>query len=319
MSTSLIYRTTTFILLAPALLAQPRPEAHAEPLTPSWCKDLPRPGYQALDRVAVHSDWFEVYRIRPGVLAIYEPHQYEEVISYLIVGSKRALLFDTGIGVGDMRALVAQLTRLPITVLNSHTHFDHIGDNWQFADVLGLDTPYTRANQAGATHQQLTDVLQPERVCGHLPAGFDPATYKIPPFHIQRFVKDGEVIDLGDRRLEVIATPGHTPDSLCLLDRRNKLLFTGDTFYAGPIFLYVPETNAQDYRRSITRLAALVPELDLLLPSHNFPEAKPEMLVLLSQSLQQIESGSVQYKTSEGRREYIFDGFSILTADKSSQ
>jgi glyoxylase-like metal-dependent hydrolase (beta-lactamase superfamily II) len=316
MSTSLIYRITIFILFAASLLAQTRPEAHAEPLTPSWWKDLPRPGYQSLDRVAVRSDWFEVYRIRPGVFAIYEPHQYEEVIYYLIVGSKRALLFDTGIGVGDMRSLVSQLTRIPITVLNSHTHFDHIGDNWQFADVLGLDTPYTRAHQAGATHQQLADVLQPERVCGHLPAGFDSAAYKIPPFHIQRFIKDGEVIDLGDRRLEIIAIPGHTPDSLCLLDRRNKLLFTGDTFYAGPIFLYVPETNAQDYRHSVTRLAALVPQLDLLLPSHNFPEAKPEMLVRLSQALQQIESGAARYKTSEGRREYIFDGFSILTADK---
>src|SRR5205823_8011691 len=60
-----------------------RPEAAGEPLSPSWCRNLPRPGYRKLERVEVSGDWFEVYRIRPGVLAIYEPHQYEEVISYL--------------------------------------------------------------------------------------------------------------------------------------------------------------------------------------------------------------------------------------------
>src|SRR5215472_11122879 len=121
MSANKIYRIAIFMLLLsgsslPAAFAQSRPEAHAEPLRPAWCRQLPRPGYKSLNRVPVHSDWFEVYRVRPGVFAIYEPHQYEEVISYLIVGTKRALLFDSGLGVGDMRALVTQLTQLPITV-----------------------------------------------------------------------------------------------------------------------------------------------------------------------------------------------------------
>ena len=83
------------------LLAQlpPRAEARNEPLKPSWCRTLPRAGYRNLERVPLDSNWYEVYRIRAGVFAIYEPHQYEEVISYLIVGSKKALLFDTGLGI----------------------------------------------------------------------------------------------------------------------------------------------------------------------------------------------------------------------------
>ena len=55
---------------------------------PEWCRNLPRSAYAGLERVAVHSSWFEVYRIRPGVFAIYEPHQAEEVISYLILGHR---------------------------------------------------------------------------------------------------------------------------------------------------------------------------------------------------------------------------------------
>jgi glyoxylase-like metal-dependent hydrolase (beta-lactamase superfamily II) len=309
----------TIILIACPLWAQqesrpPRAEAKDEPLTADWCKALPRPGYKDLDRVPVDSNWFEVYRIRPGVFAIYEPHQYEEVISYLVVGSRRALLFDTGLGIGDMRKLVARLTSLPVTALNSHTHFDHTGDDWQFTDLLGLDNPYTHRNEAGATHEQVREVVMPERFCGHPPAGFDPGKYEIRPFHVAHFVKDGDVIDLGDRKLQVIRTPGHTPDALCLLDRKNRLLFTGDTFYAGPIFLYVPETNVADYQRSVEKLAKLVPQLDLLLPGHNFPEAKPQMLLRLREAFRQVLSGKAKFQMEGNRREYVFDGFSILTA-----
>ena len=308
------------ILLVPSpLWAQqearpPRAEATGEPLTPGWCRQLPRPRYKNLERVAVDSDWFEVYHIRRGVFAIYEPRQYEEVISYLIVGAKRALLFDTGLGIGDIRKLVAGLTPLPALVLNSHTHFDHTGNNWQFRDILGLDTPYTHQNETGAAHEQVQEVVFPERFCGDPPPGFEPSKYEIRPFRITRFVKDGEVIDLGDRRLEVIRTPGHTPDAVCLLDRKNKLLFTGDTFYAGPIFLYVPETNVADYQRSVEKLATLAPQLDLLLPGHNFPTEKPQMLTRLREAFQQIRAGTARYRVDGDRREYVFDGFSILTA-----
>jgi len=306
------------ILAVSVLVAQDAPpgraEAKAEPLPEDWCRNLPRPGYKQLDRVPVDNNWFEVYRIRPGVFAIYEPHQYEEVISYLILGSRRALLFDTGMGMADIEPVVHELTRLPITLLNSHTHFDHIGNNWRFGDVLGVDTPFTRQNLSGATHEQLQDAVVPKRFCGAVPPGFQPEKYAIQRFHISRFVKDGDIVDLGGRELEVLQTPGHAPDALCLLDRKNKLLFTGDTFYAGPIFLYVPETSISDYRKSIKRLAALVPLLDLLLPSHNFPAERPEMLTRLAHAMQEVQSGRAKFTVQDGRREYAFDGFSILTA-----
>jgi glyoxylase-like metal-dependent hydrolase (beta-lactamase superfamily II) len=304
-----------FVPITSAAQQPTRAEANAEPLPPAWCSSLPRPGYAGLERVSVPDDWFEVYRIRPGVFAIYEPHQYEEVISYLIVGTKKALLFDTGLGIGNIRKVVASLTSLPITVLNSHTHFDHIGDNWQFEEILGVESAYTRGNTNGATHDQLRDVVVPARFCGRPPAGFDPDRYAIPPFKISGFVKDGNVIDLGGRQLQVLFTSGHTPDSLCLWDRQNRLLFTGDTFYAGPIFLYVPETNPGNYRRSVERLVSIEPMLDLLLPSHNFPAEKPEMLLKLKAAFDRVDSGKAHYTITDGRREYKFDGFSLLLAD----
>jgi len=293
-----------------------RPEAENEPLRPEWCRQLPRPEYKLLDRVSLPDRWFEVYRVSPGVFAIYEPHQYEEVISYLIVGSQRGLLFDTGLGIGNLRPIITALTSLPITVLNSHTHFDHTGGNWQFNEVLALDIPFTRRNAEGASHDQVSDAVLPERFCGDMPPGFRPEEYSIRPFRISGIVKDGQAIDLGGRSLEVLLTPGHTPDSLCLLDHRNRILFIGDTFYPGPIYLYVPETDVAAYERSIGRLATLVPQLDVLLTAHNLPVSRPEMLVRLADAFRQVRTGNARFTVSGVQREYRFDGFSLVLANK---
>ena len=195
-----------------------------EPLRPEWCRQLPRPQYKQLHRVDSGDPWFEVYQVRDGVFAIYEPHQFEEVISYLILGSRRALLFDTGMGIGKISNVVSKLTPLPVTVLNSHTHFDHTGGNAEFSSILDPDTPFTRKNAEGQSNIFSRDALAPGRICGQLPAGVHPDSYSIRPFHISDWVRDGQHLDLGNRELEVIFTPGHTPDSLCLFDRTNGLL-----------------------------------------------------------------------------------------------
>jgi glyoxylase-like metal-dependent hydrolase (beta-lactamase superfamily II) len=299
-----------FLLIIPASAQQRK-----EPLRPEWCRQLPRPQYKKLARVAEDERWFEVYRIRDGVFAIYEPHQFEEVISYLIVGQRLALLFDTGMGIGRISRLVAKLTPLPVTVLNSHTHFDHTGGNAEFTDIMGVDTPFTRNNAKGQSNDYSRDALAPQRICGSLPAGVRADSYTIRPFQITRWVKDGEQIDLGGRDLEIISTPGHTPDSLCLLDRKNSLLFTGDTFYLGPIYLLTPETDLAAYARSVDRLVQFAPHLKLLLPGHNVPVASPRYLPRLQEAVRKVTSGNQKPVLAGDYREYRFRGFSLLLAN----
>ena len=278
---------------------------------PEWCSKLPRPEYRSLERVQIASEWFEVYRIRPGVFAIYEPHQQEEVISYLILGERTAALFDTGMGIDNIRKIVDTLTKLPIIVLNSHTHNDHVGGNWQFTDVYSMDTAFTRANARGSFEDAQAE-LAPGLVCGALPSGFDAKSHATRPFRVSRWLHGGDLIDLGGRKLEVIATPGHTPDAICLLDRENGLLFTGDTFYAGPIYLFRPETNLEEYLRSVQKLAGLVPRLRLLLPAHNVPAADPAILPKVAAAFQAVRDGKTHAAEKDGKKEYRFEGFSFL-------
>jgi len=307
-----IFRSFAVLLITAPLLAQ----QSGEPLQPDWCRNLPRPEYKTLDRVDVGSSWFEVYRIRPGVFAIYEPHQFEEVISYLILGDKHAILFDTGLGVAPIRDVTARLTTLPITVINSHTHFDHTGGNADFSDIANEDLPYSRHNAQGQSNIYSRDALAPARICGALPPGVKPDAYAIRPWRATQTLHDGEKFELGGRTLEVIFTPGHTPDSLMLLDRANGLLFTGDTFYPGPIYLFTPETNFAAYAHSVARLAPLASRLKLLLPAHNVPVASPDNLTRLASAVEKVRSRQAKATVTDGRREYSFDGFSLLLANK---
>ena len=279
---------------------------------PEWCRPLPRPEYRSLERVKVSDRWFEVYKPAPGVFAIYEPHQSEEVISYLIVGGKRALLFDTGMGISDINRVTSELTTLPILVLNSHTHNDHVGGNWEFSTIYGMDTEFTRTNALGS-HEDAQAEITSGQICGALPPGFDSRTYQTRAWKITAFTHDGDKFDLGGRSLEVLATPGHTPDSIALIDRANGLLFTGDTYYPAPIWLFRPETDLAAYAASIRRLAALEPDLKLVLGAHNIPVASPLVLQKLVAAFEKVHAGKIPATPdSPGKVLYKADGFTFL-------
>ena len=287
-------------------------------VSPDWCHALPRPEYKSLERVPVSDAWFEVYKPADGVFAIYEPHQSEETIGYLITGQKRALLFDTGMGISDVKKLTVELTKLPIIVLNSHTHDDHVGGNWEFDTIYGMDTDFTRNNARGSKEDAQAEIASGE-ICGSLPAGFDAKVYQTRPWKIKRYIHDGERIDLGGRTIEVIATPGHTPDAISLLDRANGLLFTGDTYYPAPIWLYRPETDLDAYAASIQRLAALAPQIKLVLGAHNVPIAQPTVLPRLVTAFAAVRTGkATRVREQRGVVTYSFDGFLFLLRAPSS-
>ena len=279
---------------------------------PEWCKNLPRPEFAQLKRILPEEPWFEIYKVAPATFAIYEPHQSEEVISYLIVGQKQALLFDTGMGIADIHKVVSRLTSRPVVVLNSHTHDDHVGGNWQFNSIFGMDTSFTRENAKGSTADAQAEIA-PGEICGNLPKGFDPKTYRTKPWHVSFFIHDGFRIKLGGRTVEVIATPGHTPDSIALIDRENKLLFTGDTYYPAPIWLFRPETDLTAYEKSIAQLAALAPEVNTVFGAHNIPVAQPEVLPALGQAFADLQAGKAACKPEgTGKKMCTVDKFSFL-------
>lgn len=286
---------------------------------PAWCEKLPRPPYASLERISVPAQpWFEVYRIRPNLFAIYEPYHWEESISYLISGARQSLLIDTGMGIGNIRQVVDSLipSRTSLRMINTHTHHDHIGDNWRFnGAILGVRSEFAEHNARGS-FEEAQNELQPGMVWEkHLPRDFDPSTYEIRPYQINEYVQEGDRIKLDDdRSLQVISTPGHSPDSISLLDEKHRMLFVGDAFYHGPILLYRPETNLHDYRQTLEKLAELSTQVDLILPGHNVPNVSSSVLIRAAEEMRKVMNRQLAgRKTDDGKYlEYSFGEFSFV-------
>jgi glyoxylase-like metal-dependent hydrolase (beta-lactamase superfamily II) len=175
-----------------------------------------------------------------------------------------------------------------------------------------MDTPFTRANAKGSREDAQAEIGS-GMICGDLPKGFDTHAYATKPWHISLAVHDGFKINLGGRTLEIISTPGHTPDAICLADRANGLLFTGDTYYPAPIWLFRPETDLDAYVASVKRIAEMTPQLKLVLGAHNVPVAEPSVLPRLVAAIQDVRAGTGTVKPdSSGKALHSIDGFSFL-------
>ncbi len=280
-----------------------------------WWAALPRDAWSDFEKIDTLNPWFEVYRIMDGVYAIYEPGQFEEVISYLITGRHQALLFDTGLGMGDMLSVAKQLTQKPVVVLNSHSHYDHVGGNHQFNIILGRNLPYTLGRSKGLPNEEVGEYASGDWIWKTHPPDFLAKEYAIKPWEFSRWVEEGQFIDLGGVSLEIIFSPGHSPDSLVLVDHQRRLMFTGDTFYLAPLYAHIEGASFADYAASAEKLAAMADDIDYLLMSHNTPLAEGKYLKKLDAAFQAIIDGSASFEQTNSGREYEFEGFSILTTD----
>jgi glyoxylase-like metal-dependent hydrolase (beta-lactamase superfamily II) len=290
------------------------------------------------ERTHPRTSWFDVRELEPGVHLVGEPGH---VNSFLVQGSKSAVLVDTGLGVADIRAVARELTDKPLLVVNSHYHFDHTGGNGLFeqiaihrlgAPLLEQATPdgyaelymeYTRrVLEAWGPYKKADDLyfhlITAERLVRPLPQGFDPGAYRIAPSKATRLLEDGDVLDLGGRRLEVLHTPGHSPDCICLVDRDNGLLFGGDTVNTGPVYAQYEESSLPKFAESLGRLAAMRSDLRRVFVCHYLRlENEPSLLAEMSEGFQRILAGDVALRDNldcfgEPVKEACFDHFSVF-------
>lgn len=255
--------------------------------------------------------WFDVEEVEPGIFRIDEPLHFEWVKSYLIVGRERAALIDTGTGVGDIRAVVEDCTSLPVRLINSHGHWDHIGGNIRFDDIAIHDSEARKLEQ-GVSRERMRGNFAPRFLTGPLPDGVDPDDLAIPPSTATTLLHGGETIDLGGVTLRVIHVPGHSPGSIVFFDRARGILFSTDVAYAAPLYCYSAESNFEDYRKSMRLLATLAPDVRAVYGSHNETPFGPELLISMAKAFEDVAAGEVEPVVEERYRRYEFDGFSLL-------
>jgi glyoxylase-like metal-dependent hydrolase (beta-lactamase superfamily II) len=234
-------------------------------------------------------DYFVVEEIDPTTFAIGEPRYYQGNYSYLILGEHEAVLFDAGSGTRDITPVVRALTRLPVTVVPSHLHFDHVGALGRFERTALLDTPALRARARDSRlrlgRYEFLGFLE------DLPA---------PSFRVDLWWADGQSVELGHRSLLVLATPGHTPTSLSLYDRARAQLFAGDFIYPGPLYVFYPGASRGAYEQTTHRLLALLDPATRIFTAHmaeppapvRAPVLRPDDLRALEGTLLALQRGS---------------------------
>lgn len=210
---------------------------------------------------AGHVSWFEVdaypdriFRLRePGLAPLAAAH------AWLILGDARALLVDAGTGVAPLAPLVRGLTPLPVTLLLTHTHYDHIGGAHEFSTrcVHALEAP---ALAAPTSVSAMWEGWLTRESFGRLPhPDFDVGAYSVRPAPPSLLVADGDTIELGGRILEIKHAPGHSPGLVCCFERATATLFSSDALYDGEMFFDLPGSDRRAAARSLEALRALAP------------------------------------------------------------
>ncbi|MDY7075572.1 MAG: MBL fold metallo-hydrolase [Chloroflexota bacterium] len=244
------------------------------------------------DSVEWFDDYFTIEYIDSKTIAIGEPRYHQQNYNYLIIGETRAILFDTGPGIRDIKPVVESLTTLPIIVSQSHLHYDHVGNHYKFDGAALPDLPHLRMRSQSGTLQ-----LSSEEHLGFI------EKFKAPNLTVSEWWALDSQIDLGGRTLTVIYAPGHTPDSIVLFDRDHKLLFAGDLIYPGLLMAMLPGSNINDYLSTTRRLVNMIPPDTRLLTAHGESSEKAGAPVLeyadlvdLQNAIEKIIAGTLKGK-----------------------
>ena len=237
---------------------------------------------------------YDVRELAPRTWAISD-HGMD--VFYYASGETGGLLIDCGFGFGDLAALARGLDDKPLRLAATHGHSDHADGAWQLerlfigradADVLH------RYCSVQARRAMLADMSQRDDpdAAALFANGFDGerwANTALPPLEL---LDAGYTFDLGGRRLEVVPLPGHTPGSIGLLDRANRLLFSGDAVHSGQIWLQMPESSPlADFRAMLLGLAPLRAGFDWLLWGHSQDPAPAALIDDLIAGVEDLLAG----------------------------
>lgn len=222
----------------------------------------------------IASQWFERAGLSDGITHIWEPHVPALLRCNIwhVRGRDRDLVIDTGLGIASLREFARDILDRPATAVATHTHIDHIGGHHEFdcclvhgSELDGLRScsgEFTLADadfdpfEMGSLRFPMVPGYEMEGpIVEAVPSSdFDLQTYTLRPASNVTSIEDGDVIDLGDRHLEVMHLPGHSPGSIGLFEPTTGTLFSGDTLYDGPLIDALHHSSIPDYVRSLKRL-----------------------------------------------------------------
>ena len=249
--------------------------------------------------------WFTIDKVDDSTFIISEYRHPEETHCYLLCGSEKALLIDTGLGICNIYNEVIKLTEKSVSAVSTHVHWDHIGGHRYFENFYAHEAEQKWLCgefplPIALIQKMITDAYD-------LPSNYVVEKYKIFQGNPNELLEDGDVIELGDRKIKVIHTPGHSPGHMCFFDETNKYMFTGDLIYKGTLFANYQSTDPQEYLASVNKL--LTYNADRIFPGHHTLNISPEFVEQVKNALQKLNNDNL---LCHGSGRFDYDDWSIL-------
>lgn len=196
---------------------------------------------------------FTVKKLMENIYWIWEFYHPERVISFLVVWQERCLLIDTWMWLLNIKNEIRKITKLPITVINTHLHWDHIWGNYLFDEILLFD--YSISKKIAKNWISNED----------LTTKYDniPNAHFIQKFNYDWIIKKWEIIKIHPFNFKILHTPWHSQDSISLYEENEWILFCGDVLYEWTIYV----ENVKQYINSINYIKLL--ETKFIFWSHN--------------------------------------------------
>lgn len=253
----------------------------------------------------------KLYDVREISSGIYDIDESKLSTMYLIIGSERALVIDCGIGIGDFKSVIEQMTALPYDVVCSHAHVDHIGGRGQFDriylhkdDVSIIPDVTTRFRKN--YKRSVMRITKRFYKSGLIPVEREPVVIPI---------EDNHIFNLGDKRVKVIHTTGHTLGSLCFHVVEDNVLLTTDNF--NPIlFLFLPHTDTvENFIRSTEKVLS-IPDVKIYWGSHLRKPNSRQTLENALKNAKEIHSKQINSKRSYIKIRFRHKSFIVYKSDK---
>ena len=206
----------------------------------------------------IAENWFKIRSYSDDITLIFEPHVIPDIRCNMwhVRGRERDLLFDSGMGLVSLKRHVALVTERPLLCVASHSHFDHVGGHYEFDDRLMHAAEADILSKPDRRNTVIADYVTAD-IFKALPyPGFDADDYAIRAAPRTHLIAEGETIDLGDRRFEVLHLPGHSPGCIALWETATGTLLSGDVVYDGRLYDTLYHSLPEDYAASMERLRA---------------------------------------------------------------
>lgn len=233
--------------------------------------------------------WYAIRPYEPSIIRIAEIHidPYAVGDIWLVKGADRSLVLDTGSGIVASAPIVDAVAETPVLAIALNTSYDHAGGWPGFTerachalDVADLEHPRTNT-------REVFDYLTDEMFFALPHAGYSPSQYVRVGASPTQLLADGDVIDLGNRRIHVLHTPGRCTGGLSLWEPATASLFPGEMLYDGDHGPAWPPSDAPSYCASLRRLREL--PAATVFAGHYGPFGRARMLTLIDEQLADLE------------------------------